>query len=67
LTICDDTFYKEYVDRNFDPNFYGLENFVLPAGLSWKQFLNILIYGITFPVKVIAFLENINTKVTYQS
>jgi hypothetical protein len=46
LTICDNKFYQEYIHRNFDPKFYGLENFVLPKGLNWKQFLNISTIGI---------------------
>jgi hypothetical protein len=47
LTICDDEFYREYIDRKIDPRFYGLEKFFLPAGLNWNQFLNILVYGMT--------------------
>jgi hypothetical protein len=47
LTMCDNKFYQEYIHRNFDPKFYGLEKFTLPVGLNWKQFFNILVYGIT--------------------
>jgi hypothetical protein len=60
LNICDETFYREYVDRNFDPNFYGLENFVLPTDLNWEQFLNSLIYGITLPIEVMEYRRPYN-------
>jgi hypothetical protein len=53
ITICDDKFYQEYIHRNLDPSFYGLENFLLPEGLNWKQFFNILVYGITLPAEVL--------------
>jgi hypothetical protein len=46
VTICDDKFYQEYIHRNLDPSFYGLEKFLLPEGLNWKQFFNISTIGI---------------------
>jgi hypothetical protein len=63
LTICDDEFYREYIDRNFDPRFYGLEKFLLPAGLNWNQFLNILVYGITLSGDIKDYRANIIDKI----
>jgi hypothetical protein len=45
-------FYHEYIQRNFDPKFYGLDEFVLPAHLNWNTFLNILVNGITLPAQI---------------
>jgi hypothetical protein len=54
LSICDERFYKEYIQRNFDPKFYGLEEFTLPEHLKWKTFLNILVDGITILGEIIS-------------
>jgi hypothetical protein len=54
LSICDDIFYYKYIQRNFDPDSYGLKEFVLSPHVSnWKRFLNILVNGLTVPSKII--------------
>jgi hypothetical protein len=52
-SICNDKFYQQYIQRNFDPKKFGLEEFVLPLHLNWKIFLDILVNGVKFPVNII--------------
>jgi hypothetical protein len=50
LSICDDRFFQEYIQRNFQPH---MQSFILPPHLNWKNYLNILVNGITLPAKII--------------
>jgi hypothetical protein len=52
-SICDDKFYNEYIQRNCQPQSYGLERFTLPHYSNWKSYLNMLVNGITLPAEII--------------
>jgi hypothetical protein len=60
LLICDDRFYHEYIQRNFKPQFYGLESFTLPLNSNWKSYLNILVNGITLPAEILVKFDKSN-------
>jgi hypothetical protein len=59
VSICDKNFYHKYIQRNFNPKFYGLEEFVLPSSRSnWKCFFHILVNAITLPAEILTCSDN---------